>query len=1028
MQRLRISASLRLCAGILSFAVAPSAFAGVKLATPFADGMVLQRDARTAVWGTAAPGERVTVEFAGQRIGATAGADGRWLVRLAPMAASKEGRVLRANDAVVTDVLVGEVWFCCGQSNAELPLVGQPHYSDREGRLVAAITRFDDVRYVNAGSNRWSPVPRREAQCRVVWRRFHPENLGRAPSFSAMGVHFALALRNALDVPIGIVGAYCGGTNIDAWTPRAGYETASASLAETRDFPVAGPGEWTDDMKKGPVSGPNQQPTVLWNEMVAPWCPMSMRGVIWYQGEHNAAEGALYCDKMHALYDGWSRMFENPGLKLYFVQLAPWSNSWWGIHLAQTKFAAEEPNAGMVTTADIGNGRSIHPADKGPVGRRLAALALKRDYGFSGIVADSPTIRAVRAEGDRLVLDFNDADGWYIYSDDRGDPVPFELAGEDGEYRPARIMNAAYGGQKAESPGVEPGQVAGRELVLRAEGVPRPVKVRYLFQRPWTSALFATSGLPPGPFEADARMGDLVAYVEGRLATGERAIVVPKGDYRLALPEGRAAYFSLTRLADVTIDFSGSRLWGETKARMFDIAHCTNLVIRNVTVDYPFDLPFTQAEIVEVDAERSWRVRVIPGYPCPDEAQLAARIWPVQAYSRDGERLVNPMRFREGIRIERLGADEYRVSGGIDRRGDIGDIAVWSVAETRRRTSDAALRSQGCAGCLFEDISVYSTPFGCGFLEFDADGNAYRRCRLVRCPQEDDPVSRGLKRLRSGNHDAFNSRRSFRGPTLESCRFAWHCDDCVNISGFYALVAGREGRTLRVLSSSASAPCAPGDTCQAMTFEGACPPDVTVASVTPDGEPTEDDRALIAGMNFWPGLDKSFRWAWKVEVSEDVDLPPKSVIISNRRQGSGFVVRDCEFGPNRARALQLKASDGLIERTKIHGTEMCGIDISTEPIPFMEGGCSRNVTIRDCTVEDCGGGIVISGITGSRAPLPAGAHRDIRIAGSRVSSPAPALKAVGCLGLILSDNVFQANGGEAVQLVNCPPNLQMQNR
>lgn len=490
---------------ILALLAGKGALAGVRLASPFADGMVLQRDASVPVWGVADPGERVTVEFAGQAVRATAGADGRWIVRLAPMAASREGRVLRANGATVSDVLVGEVWFCCGQSNAELPLVGHPHYSDREGRLVAAITNLDDVRYVHAGSNRWSPVPRRETPYRVAWKRFRPETLGRSPSFSAVGVYFALALHAALDMPIGIVGAYRGGTNIDAWTPREGYEGAPESLVETRDFPVAGHAEWTDAMKKDPVSGPEQQPTVLWNEMVAPWCPMSMRGVIWYQGEHNAAESALYCDKMHALYDGWAKAFGNPNLKLYFVQLAPWHESWWDIWMAQAAFAAEEPNAGMVVTADIGNSHSIHPADKGPVGRRLAALALKRDYGFSDIVADSPTIRAVRAEGDRLVLDFNDADGWYIYSDDRRDSVPFELAGEDGEYRPARIVNAAYGGQKSETAGVEQGQVAGRELVLRAEGVPRPLKVRYLFQRPWTSALFAMSGLPPGPFEADVR-------------------------------------------------------------------------------------------------------------------------------------------------------------------------------------------------------------------------------------------------------------------------------------------------------------------------------------------------------------------------------------------------------------------------------------------------------------------------------------------------------------------------------------------
>ena len=247
------------------------AFAEVKLATPFADGMVLQRDAKTAVWGTADAGERVTVSFAGQSVSATADAEGRWLVRLAPMAASKEGRTLRANGVEVKDVLVGEVWFCCGQSNTDMPLVfGNPHYRDREGILLAGITNLKTVRCVFASDYKGSATPRREATYPVAWRPFTPENLGNPPSFSAMGVYFAIALHNALDVPIGIVGSYCGGSNIDAWTPRAGYDGAPESIRETAEFPVVEMNAWTNTMARGPILNAMQQPTVLWNEMVEP--------------------------------------------------------------------------------------------------------------------------------------------------------------------------------------------------------------------------------------------------------------------------------------------------------------------------------------------------------------------------------------------------------------------------------------------------------------------------------------------------------------------------------------------------------------------------------------------------------------------------------------------------------------------------------------------------------------------------------------------------------------------------------------
>lgn len=514
---------------------------------------------------------------------------------------------------------------------------------------------------------------------------------------------------------------------------------------------------------------------------------------------------------------------------------------------------------------------------------------------------------------------------------------------------------------------------------------------------------------------------DPVAYVAERLAAGDKAVVLPEGDYRLAPPTNRAAYFMFDGLRDVLVDFGGSRLLGESKVRMFQATACTNIVLRNATVDYPFDLPFTQAEIVEVDAERNWRVKIVADYPRPDEAQLKGRVWPVQAYSADGERIVNPMRFRDGIRIERLADDEYRVSGGIDRRGNVGDIAVWSVADAARKTPDAAIGLHRCSGCTLEDIVVHATPSGVGFLEIGANGNTYRRCRLDRCPPERDPVPRGMRRLRSGNHDAFNSRGSFRGPTLDGCRFAWHCDDCVNISGFYVLVLRQDGRTLRVSPPSNDLPISPGDICQAQTPDGGCPPDVAVASCAPDGAPTAGEREMIAKMPFWPGArDSWFRKAFRMEVGAEVELPPGSVLVSDRRQGNGFAIRNCDFGPNRARALQIKASDGVIEDNRMRGLEMCAIDVTSEPVPFMEGGCSRNVTISGNDIRGCGGGIVVSGLTPEGKPLPAGAHRGIRVVGNRVVSPAPALKVVGCEGLVVSDNMFQTtNGGEPVTLVNC---------
>ena len=123
----------------------------------------------------------------------------------------------------------------------------------------------------------------------------------------------------------------------------------------------------------------------------------------------------------------------------------------------------------------------------------------------------------------------------------------------------------------------------------------------------------------------------------------------------------------------------------------------------------------------------------------------------VQAYDAKTLELKNPMRFRDNIAIARTGTDTYRVTGGQNRKGDVGDVAVWSIRETMRPSRRGAVTAGSCAGCTFENVTVYATPHGCGYAESSADGNRYLGCSLVRRPPETDLFPRALKRLRSGN-------------------------------------------------------------------------------------------------------------------------------------------------------------------------------------------------------------------------------------------------------------------------------------
>ena len=510
---------------IVAAAAALPLFAEIKLGAPFTDGAVLQRGMKVPVWGKATPSteasvRKVKVEFAGQSKTADVGKCGSWKVELDPMDASKEGRTLTVSEITagffrdtveesveVKDVLVGEVWLASGQSNMECPIWGGgTRYRDMKGGFMTTMTRLPNVRYVKC-AHKWSVEP---VELSAKWCKFTPESLqlfdreglggGSGVALSAVAFYYARELYLALDVPVGIVDASWGGTSIDAWTPRCGYDGCDESIRDTAEYPVKA--DWKAETdKKGPVSGAHQQPTVLYNGMVAAFAPMAMRGFIWYQGCSNGGEPGRYCAKLHALYNGWKREFANPGLKLYLVQLAPYSQNWLGICMAQTQFCAEEKNAALAVTADVGNFFDIHPNDKEIVAKRLVLQALKRDYGFDIPEVDSPVFKSVTFKAGKATLAFGNVKDWYVYAPDRSRSPAFELAGADGDWRPAKVVNYRKGKDRKGNV-VDTDFVDGAEIVLEAEGVAAPAKVRYMGRPRTAGTLYNEASLPLGPFES----------------------------------------------------------------------------------------------------------------------------------------------------------------------------------------------------------------------------------------------------------------------------------------------------------------------------------------------------------------------------------------------------------------------------------------------------------------------------------------------------------------------------------------------
>ncbi|MBL9216253.1 MAG: hypothetical protein JNG83_12320 [Opitutaceae bacterium] len=475
---------MKLLFSCLALAAAAAASAAPRCPPVFGDHMVLQRDLPVAVWGEADPGERVTVEFAGRRAEAVADTAGRWRVTLAPLAASAEPRPLTVRGTEVRtfrDVLVGEVWFCSGQSNMEKP-IGPWKHTPPTDDYESVLARSDHP------TLRVFQFPRagvaQPGDGTVAWHPAGPEVLRRT-KFSAVAYHFAEELVARLGVPVGVINSSHGSSRIEAWMPPEVFrEVPELRGLEREEFlpPVAA-----------------TQATRLYQSMVAPFAPYTLRGFLWYQGESNClnAEHELYAVKLRALVAAWRRAWEQPAAPFYYVQLAPFAYSrrenpaipltvealpaLWEAQAA----ALDVPGTGMVVTTDLaGDASDIHPSNKQDVGWRLARLALAETYGRKDSAAHSARFAGVRRiGGNQLEVAFTQGGG--LRSRDGGPLTDFAVAGSDRKFHPADAV------------------VAGDKVVVSSPAVAEPVAVRFGWHETARPNLVNGAGLPTAPFRSD---------------------------------------------------------------------------------------------------------------------------------------------------------------------------------------------------------------------------------------------------------------------------------------------------------------------------------------------------------------------------------------------------------------------------------------------------------------------------------------------------------------------------------------------
>ena len=490
--------------------------------------------------------------------------------------------------------------------------------------------------------------------------------------------------------------------------------------------------------------------------------------------------------------------------------------------------------------------------------------------------------------------------------------------------------------------------------------------------------------------------GALARTIAAAIARGEREVKIPKATYRLKGNAG--SFFEWKAVRDFTVDFSGSHLIALRPHRMFSLVGCTNVTVKNVSFDYD-PLPFVQAVIEKVEPNGDWDLKVIDGYPDPADC---GDTWPMQVFDPVNFEMKNPMRCWDGFRLVKTAPMRYRVSGGRDKRGATGDICVWSTKHGSVNLGDPqsfTVLLRRCTRCRMEGVTAYSAPNLFCFNEVRGEGNQFVRCTLDRCPPERDYAKRGLKRLRSGNHDGFNSRLAKRAALLDGCMIRYQCDDCVNVSGHFAYVADVNGAEVRVLDKVTAwgfgAPIEAGDVLQVMTAEGRVRSPVKVTAVRHAGAPRPDELAFMKTLGLWPGQEAAFKDAYVLTVEGPNPIEKTDVVVSENARGNGFVIRNCTFGPNRALGLRIRGGEGVIESNTVSRVEGAALMMGPE-YEWFEGGVFDRVTVRGNLFGGCGGSFNVGGTAAHHRPLPPKAHPSSAFVDNLITGCGNVIRIAGC--------------------------------
>ena len=456
-----------------------SIHAEIKLPAIVSSNMVLQRNTTVKLWGWADPGEVVNIKlsWSEEALVLIADSEGNWSIKTKTTNSKDSQEILikgETSEIALNNILFGEVWLCSGQSNMEQSIRGyhgQPTYGSN-GAIAQAKNfnlRLFDVEHSA------SKFPIKDIEEYTGWIESSPESI---PNFSAIAYYFGEQLQDILDVPVGLIVTGWGGSAVQAWM-------SNEALSPYQKIDLDG----LNIQEK-----PRRAPTVMFNAMIHPLIPYTIKGALWYQGEANRNEPDTYKTLFPAMVKDWRTRWDIGDFPFYYVQIAPYSynkpeafqdvDNTAFLREAQLACLDQIPNSGIAITMDVGEENFIHPPRKKEVADRLLFNALNQTYGFKTVDHASPIYESMAEKDGGLVLSFKNAEtGLYAYDSLKG----FEIAGADKVFYPAEaiIINR------------------GKNIYVKSNKVSNPIAVRYAWCNWIVGTLYDANLLPASSFRTD---------------------------------------------------------------------------------------------------------------------------------------------------------------------------------------------------------------------------------------------------------------------------------------------------------------------------------------------------------------------------------------------------------------------------------------------------------------------------------------------------------------------------------------------